>query len=190
MICYLAMKEQRQSPSTYVLASVAGGLIAASAWFVSFAHLGQQALRDGGFWLGVWNDRLRYLAVAIPLLVGIPFAFWAQRRLRRGLLDDVWTEAELTRARRLFVKPIWRWANYTVFVAALLLLFFLAPRHSYQGAFFYLLFLPTHLMFEMRQMLAPRGEHAGGLGDWRDAKPLRSEHWGEPVPGSGQTRAL
>ena len=57
-------------------------------------------------------------------------------------------------------------------------------------ALFYLLFFPTQMVTEMRQMLAPRVERTGGLGDWRNFKPIQSAHWGEPVSDSGQIQPL
>lgn len=45
-------------------------------------------------------------------------------RLRRGFLDDVWSEEELASMRAMLARSLWRWGGLMVVAAAVVALTF------------------------------------------------------------------
>jgi hypothetical protein len=107
----------------------------------------------------------------------------AEKRLRQGFLDDVWSEEELASVRAMLAQPIWRWGGLMVVAAAVFSLTFHTRTNA--GSFVYILLLPLQTATRLRQMLTPSLGSKDSLIDWQNFKPIRSEHWGRPVNGNG-----
>jgi hypothetical protein len=119
------------------------------------------------------------MAFFAPFLIGLPIWGLAEKRLRRGFLDDVWSERELEFVRAMLAQPLWRWGGLMVVAAAVFSLTFRTRTNA--GSFVYILLLPLQTATRLRQMLTPSLGGKDGLIDWQNFKPIRSEHWGKPV---------
>jgi hypothetical protein len=101
----------------------------------------------------------------------------AEKRLRRGFKNDVWQESEVELLRRRLVHPAW-----SILVALTLVTWFVhavVASHGLLG--FGTLMFPMQTISRLKMMVGSKQVARGGvLQDWRNFKPIQSEHWGEP----------
>ena len=171
-------------PVQLVVIAVSGAFVAASTWLIPLLPLPHVHGSCLGLWQSIWANRLLFLAMVVPFVGGIAPMLWAERRLKRGLLDDAWLEDELTGARSMLDRPGWGRASVVLFLACL---FVVVTKDGGHSAFFYfyLLMMPTQVVYRMRQMIALPTVAGIGMQDWQNFKPIRSEHWGD-APGREQ----
>ena len=122
--------------------------------------------------------------ILIPGAIGILAISSATGRLRRGLIDQLWSGPSVASLRATLQS---RMATLLAFLPSLLAFFWivgdfvthrLQDHHSALGAFSYFLLLPMITLSNLRGLLAPADP--GKQTPWRrDLKPIVSEHWGE-----------
>ncbi len=156
--------------------AIGGSLLAAATYLLIFVPIPRCAVAGAGFWATVWAYRLQIVALVLPPVLGISVSLWAERRFKRGFLDDRWTEAELSSVRAVVGSRAWGWVGFVALLA------FLRPvllhTHPGGGGFAYVLLLPSQTVMRMRQLITPKVPRNPGLVDWANFKPIRSEHWG------------
>lgn len=147
----------------FALWALAGSLLMASTWFLSFAHIPRG-----------W---LRMLIFLIPFAVGSAASIWGIKRLN----EETWNEAELARVQAFVENPFLKCATW-VWIAFVFILFILhfIFQHADAGNPVVLLFPLNMVVLMRRQLLTPRKPRDGLLQDWRSFEPIQSEHWGEP----------
>ena len=175
--------ERTRSPVYFARVAIAGASLAASTWFLAFAPISRSCTAGCGFWGFISGNWLRMLVLITPLAAGLPISLWAEGQMKNGYLDEKWSEAELAPARNLLLSPVWKWLNLSI-LALIFLGFVFRSRIGNAFAFSYLILAPFLTVMRMRQMLTPRAEYEGALRDWRNFKPLQSDHWGGPVHSS------
>lgn len=159
--------------------TIAGVVLAASTWFLSFVPIPRLSANGCGFWSVVWSDRLRILAFVLPAGSGFALSLWAERRFSRGFRDFRWTEAELASARPLLLsQSFWAWSTLSILILAIIMA--ITETHFKGGVLIYMLSLPGQAANRLRQMLTPSASQSSGLMQWSSLQPIRSEHWGEP----------
>ena len=172
------MAAVKPNPVRLASLAIAGAFLAASSWFLNFLPIHRVHDPCLGLWATMWANRLTFVTLAFPFLSGLWLMFWAEKRLKKGFVDDVWNDAELAPVRSLLEKPIWMWSTVLLMVGCVLQMILFSNAHG-GGAFFYVLALPLQTVGRTKQLVAPPKVAAGGLKDWRSFKPIRSEHWGE-----------
>ncbi len=171
------MVQHKPNPSRLALVALAGSLLATATIFVSFIHVPLVEVTGHGIGSTLWRNSLRCLGYMGPILIGLPPTFWAERRLRRGIHDELWTEAELDRVRTLVQKPFWRWFSFGLIAVCLFLFVF---RQGFNLGFFIgMLIYPSQVAMRIRQLVTPAEAPKILLREWQSSKPIHSEHWGE-----------
>lgn len=177
---------RRPDPTQLAVLAIAGAFLAASTWVIPLLPLHLHRVDDPctGFWQSLWVDRLAILVMTVPFVGGIGPMMCAERRLKRGFLNEVWSEEELDRARALLALRLWTQASVLVFFGCLFVV--VTKEHGHNAiAYFYLLLMPTQTVYRMSRTIARPVVNTGGMKDWRSFQPIRSEHWGE-APGGEQ----
>ena len=146
-------------------------------WFLLLLPVPKSPVHGAGLWPELWAVRLRFLVFALPFLTGLVLSFWAERRFRRGYLDDVWKEAQLTEVLALLSHKVWGWSGLGLVVVCMAVLLF--RGHSAAIGGIYLLILPSQMAQRLRMLITPNRKSGSGLSDWRNLQPLQSEHWGQ-----------
>lgn len=174
------MVKRKPDPKQLVTWAIAGAVIAASTWFLSFVHIPRLSANGEGFWAVLWTDRLRFVAYFAPFVIGLAPSLWAEHRFKRGLKGEIWSEAELEPVRVLVAKPVWSWTSRLLIGAAVVAVIFSA-RTAGTGhvALLYILLYPVQTAARIRQLMTPKVTSTGGLKDWQNFKPIHSDHWGE-----------
>lgn len=175
----MGVETRRLNPVQLVRLAIAGSALAASVWFLGLIHV--PIFPHGcGFWAAVWGYRLRMVVFLLPGAVGLTLMFWAEKRFKRGFMDDLWTEAELEAARRLLTSGLWKAVAISFSVLILVSLLFVLGRNGSKAAWsWYVLMLPSQTVQRLRTLITPRAAVSSGLRDWRSLRPIQSEHWGE-----------
>jgi hypothetical protein len=174
------MDEQKPNPKRLVIWAIAGSFLAASTWFLAWLPIPRFTANECGCWDLLWMNRLRLISLLGPFVVGMTVSFLAERRFKRCVNNQTWSEAQLEPVRALIAKPIWSWTSGLLIGAtALSLIFILRREHTGAGAYIYMLLLPTQTVTRIRQLVTPRVKSTGGLIDWRSFKPIHSDHWGQ-----------
>jgi hypothetical protein len=101
----------------------------------------------------------------------------AQRQLKTGIDNDLWTEAELEPLRRRSAHPAWM-ILFVLAVVAVIVCHIVT--NLYPGTLLPLaLLLPQQMMLHLLQIVRPpHSEGEGGLLNLRNSRPIESEHWG------------
>jgi hypothetical protein len=175
------MVDGKPNPKLLVTWAIVGAVIATSTWFLSFVHIPRLPTNGSGFWAVLWMNRLRFIAFFAPFAIGVTVSLLAERRLKRGLQDEIWSEAQLEPMLTLVAKPIWSWTGWLLFGAAAVSVIFSARTAHTGGSLFYILLYPIQTAMRIRQLVTPKIQSTGGLKDWQNFKPIRSEHWGQPI---------
>ena len=162
------MAAPKPDPKRLALQSIAGATLAASAFLVPLLPLAH------GRTAGVTMFWPALIALFAPMAVGGTIWYRTYQRLSHAYRDDLWTEAELAPVRSLLAREYWTWMSLCLFAGALAILAF--TRHG--GPFIYLTTLPMNAVGSIRRLLKPPVEHIGVLLDWREVKPIHSDHWG------------
>ena len=170
----LAMAATKENPKRLALWAVAGATLVACAFFISLLPFPHPKPVDG-FWAKQWENRLHLLALFAPVCVGGTIWFLADKRLKRGYADGLWSDAELAPARDLLAEEYWTWTSVALFVVAVPAVAFI----PHGGGLIYLVTCPASAASSLRRLLAPPIERTGDLIDWKNSKPLHSDHWGE-----------
>jgi hypothetical protein len=156
-----------------------GGALASSGFLLLLLPVPQLFVSDHGARTLLSKNLLRGIVCFVPFCCGVSISLLAGRRLKRGIDSDVWTEAELAPLRTRLDDPAW---------TVLILLFFAA----YIGSAFAtdishgtglrgVLMIFILLISQLKTIVRPKRVAGGGqLQDWRNFKPIQSEHWGEP----------
>jgi hypothetical protein len=174
------MVKRKPDPKQLVTWAITGALIAASTWFLSFAHIPRLTANGEGFWAVLWVNRLRFIAYFAPFAIGLALSLWAEHRFKGGLKGEIWSEAELEPVRAMVAKPLWSWTSWLLIGAAVVaMILFAFTAGTGHMALLYLLFYPIQTAARLRQLLTPKIT-TGGLKDWQNFQPIHSDHWGEP----------
>ncbi|WP_158793428.1 hypothetical protein [Granulicella sp. L60] len=182
------MKELTQTSPMRLAGWVgAGSLLWASAFLLGFTHAPCKPIGFCGEGAALWGGRLLVFLGLACLLGGFALVFWAERKLKLGMKEGVWSEAELEPLRRRLDHPVWGWLGVVgmIGVVAVLVLY---ARGSVHLPLFYLLLFPFQNFNRVKQIVKRaqnEGVGAGALRDWRSFRPIRSEHWGEAT-GTGE----
>jgi hypothetical protein len=182
------MKELAQTSPMRLAGWVgAGSLLSASVFALGFVHAPCKPVGFCGEGAALWGGRLFLFLGLACLLGGSALAFWAVGRLRRGMKEGAWSDAELAPLRKRLDHPVWGWLGVAgmVGIVAVLILY---ARGSLHLPLFYLLIFPFQSFSRVKQIVKHAqndGAGSGILRDWRNFKPLRSEHWGEAA-GTGE----
>jgi|SRR5579871_1593105 len=182
MPCYDAVMKVSVSSSPARLAcwSGVGSVLTAIPFLIGTVfHVPRLPTPGCGPEMIFWADRLRFLVFLVPFACGITISILAEKRLRRGLKNETWQESVVELLRRRINHPVW-----SVFAYLPLLAWFGYAFQSklFHGTpLFWFLMAPTQTISRLRMMLRPK-QVAGDrvLPDWRNFKPIQSEHWGEP----------
>ena len=129
---------------------------------------------------GLLSTRVRLSFFLAAVLTGMVLWILAGERLKRQYRAGLWSEEELASTRALLARPIWVWMTGTILVAGILVA--LVTKH--QATLIYLTIVPLNAISSMKTALAPPKQKTGGLVDWKNFKPIHSDHWGEPPRGS------
>ena len=121
------------------------------------------------------SDRLGLVGFLVAFLCGAGISLMAERRLRNGVRDQVWTEEELEPLRRRFDHPAWTVLAWVPSV----MLFVVFFNRQHLASLCLMLILPLQTGHRLRQILE-REVGSGSPAEWRSFKPIQSEHWGEP----------
>jgi hypothetical protein len=129
----------------------------------------------GGVSMGRWWPFLLLLA---PLLIGCVISLRAEKRLRKGIKENVWTEMELTPLRQRLRSPVWGvLAGAPIMVFCVLILPKAHGLH-YSGLLLTLI-MPLQTIGRIYQIVKPAVSSTGLL-EKRSLAPIYSEHWGQP----------
>ncbi len=158
------MDAAKPNPKHLALWSLAGSALAASAFFTTM-------LPYASF------DHMQLIVFLVPSAAGTALWTLAERRLKRRYRAGVWSEEELAPTRAMLSHPAMLWATISLFAVGLAVAVF--SRHH--ATLFYITTVPMSALSSMRMALAPPKQSKGGLIDWKNFKPIRSDHWGEPV---------
>jgi hypothetical protein len=180
------MEKQKPNPKRLATWAIVGSFLAAAAWLVSFLPIPHFSTNGHGFWAILWTNRLRITAFLAPFALGLSLSFWAERQFKRSFQNDIWSDAELEPVKALVTNPIWTWTSLALIVPGLLSMIFSGhSAHTGGAVFIYTALLPTQTAQRIRQLITPKIKPTGGLIDWHNFKPIRSDHWGEqPIPRS------
>jgi hypothetical protein len=125
--------------------------------------------------LGHWWPLLLLLA---PMLIGFGISFRAEKRLRKGVKENAWSEMELMPLCQRLRSPVWG-----VLAGAQILGFcvlILPKAHGlHYSSVIWTLILPLQTLGRIYQIVKPVVSHTGLL-EKRSLAPISSEHWGEP----------
>src|SRR5271170_1801134 len=111
------MKDRKPNPKLLVICALVAAFFATSTWLIFFLPIPPFDANGSGFWNVLWLNRLRITTGFAPFVLGIAISLWAERRLKRGLHNEIWTEAQLEPVRALVAKPIWSWISILIIVA-------------------------------------------------------------------------
>jgi len=180
------MVKRKPNPKHLAAWALAGAFFAASAWVISLLPIPHFSTNGHGFWEILWTNRLRLLAFLAPFALGLSVSLYSERQFKRGFQNDIWSDAELEPVKALVGNPIWTWASLILIAPCLLTVIFSQNTgHIGAGGFICIVLLPTQTAQRIRQLITPRTKSTGGLMDWHNFKPIRSDHWGEqPIPPS------
>jgi hypothetical protein len=176
------MEDRKPNPKLLVICAIAGALFATSTFLLAFLPIPQFNSGGSGFWEILWMNRLRIVVLFAPFVLGIIVSFWAERRLKRGLQNKNWTEAELEPVRALVVKPIWL-KIVIVLIAAIALQVIYSARtsHACGLTLLYLFLVPLQTVTRIRQLvIPPKANPTGIFTDSLSSKTIHSDHWGQP----------
>jgi hypothetical protein len=153
------------------LASVAGfgSLLAASAILTERLPVLRPTgptILSGRAW-----DLLPFL---IPFVAGVAITLWAERRLRKGIKESVWADAELAPIRLRLESPMWIWLVIGMSVPCIV---WYARGLQHPVTIVVLLF-PLQTPMRLHQILKSRQDSPGSLLS-EEFAPIRSEYWGE-----------
>jgi hypothetical protein len=176
-----AMEDRKPNPKLLVTWAIAGALLAASTWFLSFIPVPRLHANGCGFGDVLWMNRLRFLVFFLPFAIGIAVSLSAERRFNRGFLNGIWSEAQLEPVRALLAKPVWSTTAAVLAVAIVVEVIYSAKTsHLGGGAFIYLLLFPNQTATRIRQLITPKVQTTSGLIGWHNFKPIQSDQWGQP----------
>ena len=170
------MAAVKPNPKHLAVWAIAGATVAACTFFVPLLpipHLYEPPCAT--FWVHQWANRFRTLALLGIFFSGATLWLSAERLLKRGYASNVWDDAELTPVRTLVAQPYWLWVTISFFVIAGASVCFT----SHGSTFIYLAMLPSNAITSIRRLLTPPTERKGGRIDWKNFKPIHSEHWGQ-----------
>jgi hypothetical protein len=169
---------ESSSPKRLACWAGVGSALVASSILTVFMPIPRLSGADDSAWAFLWKDLLRLLACFVPFLIGIVILSRAERRLSRGIKNDLWTDEELEPLRRRLAHPAWTIVSL-LFIAA-----FIGNAIVYGGfTLVWALIVPVQQISRLRMMLKTKQVAGGGLQDWRNFKPIQSEHWGESRSG-------
>ncbi|WP_158945129.1 hypothetical protein [Granulicella sp. S190] len=180
------MEELKPRPKQLATWALAGAFLATSSYLLVFVPIPRLPSHGHGLWALLWMNRLRFVAFFTPLALGLAISQVAERRFNRGFHDDLWSEAELEPVKALVANPIWRWASLILCCFGLLAMIFSNnPKTHFSGILFYVFLVPTQTAMRIRQLVTSRVKTTGVFRDWKNVKPIRSDHWGQqPIPPS------
>ena len=114
----------------------------------------------------------------VPFLVGGAIFYLAQRQLKLGINNDVWTDTELEPLRKRSAHPAWM-VLFLLSFATLIVCDIVT--NLYRGTFLlWALLLPQQMMLQVQAIVRPSHSVGdGGLLKLQNSSPIRSEHWGE-----------
>jgi hypothetical protein len=175
------MKVPGSSSPTKLAISAGVGCLLISSPFLLLTIVHVPRLQTSGCGVGaiLWENCLRLLVFFIPSVCGLTIVVLAEKRLRTGPENEVWRESEVELLRRRIGHPVWSLFNWLLIVAWL---GYLVRGVSSHGApLFWSLMIPAQMISRLKMMVRPKRVAGGGeLQDWRNFKPIQSEHWGEP----------
>jgi hypothetical protein len=175
------MDERKPNPKHLVTRAIAGTFLASSTWLLSFVSIPLLSIKGCGVWDVLWSYSLRFVAYFAPFTIGFSICWLAERRFKRGFLDNVWSEAELEPVKTVVTNSIWtRTGVILAVISVLSLIFSLRTDHPGSRTLFYVLLLPAQTVQRIRQLVTPRVKSTGDLIDFRSFKPIHSDYWGQP----------
>ncbi|MDQ2832432.1 MAG: hypothetical protein M3Y50_01580 [Acidobacteriota bacterium] len=158
--------------------AAAGSLLVASTFLIDFIPFAPAG--GSGLVATLWIRRWMILSIFIPFFSGMAITFRAERQLRSGINNELWSDAELAPLRKLLRSPYWKWLAAADFGTYLALI---VSNHHRAVTFFSVLW-PFQVLLSLSNIVTPRTSYSG-LGvqiDWAKSAPVRSEHWGETRP--------
>lgn len=178
MVALSAMKALKPSSPIRLIARIAAGglLIVAAITCVLKARALRYPICGGGFWPVLWANRLGFLFIFLPFIVGVVIWGRANERLRSEIRSGVWSEEQLEPIRRFFEHSAW-----TAFVVLCLLgmVATLAFSHHHVGPQYWVCFFLLQVFSQLRISLKRKATGPEGIKDWQAWAPVRSDHWGE-----------
>ena len=128
---------------------------------------------------GTLQENWLRLAVLFPPVVsGIFLSLKSEKRLRRGVTEDLWSEEELQPLRKRLKHPAWTALAFMALtgwpVAALVF-----PQYHRESLFWGLLIFAQRIQ-RLEAIVRSQVRPSERLRGWNVSAPIRSEHWGEP----------
>jgi hypothetical protein len=156
------MTRPRLSPAQLTALSLLGALIAVGIFVLPVrGHL----------------NPARIAALVAVLLPSLGLPVWAIRRLKNGIQNEDWTEAQLAPLRRVALAP---WVMWLAFACLAVFFVCIISDHDRRqiGWSAYLLSMD---LIQLRQALRKPVTKASSAPriDWRTRPPLHSDHWGQ-----------
>jgi hypothetical protein len=173
------MAQGKPNPRHLVAWAIGAAFFSASSCLLTFLPIPRLPVTGHGLWAAIWMNRLRIVTFFTPFLLGICVSQWAERRFKRGLYADLWSESELQPAKSLAANPAWRWTSLLLFLSVLTIVVVDSRIAGNISVLFYAFLFPTQAASRIRQLLTPRVKTTGVFMDWNNSKPIQSEHWGE-----------
>jgi hypothetical protein len=139
----------------------------------------QSKLLHIDYCVGLFSSKnlLRLAVVLVPFISGLTVSLMAERRLRRGIDNEECHERDLEPLREVLDHPGWTVISVVALVA--LIGYGVTSNPSHGLPLFWTLMIPAQMISRLRVMVKPKMIPGGGLQDWRNFKPVQSEHWGE-----------
>lgn len=164
-------------PMYYASYLIAGPALAASIILLSFAHIPWLARYECSRWIILGSKHLSILGFLLPGAV-LFSAGWAEKKLKHGFMQKIWSNDELARVRTLFESPLWRVATFFGVVAMIAVMTWGEDRELL--SFFLALMFPLFAAVRMRTLLVLTSSN-NDKHLWEESKPIQSDNWGEPV---------
>jgi hypothetical protein len=174
------MVDRKLKPMHYALWALAGASLAASTWFLTLIPIPRLLEIGCGCGTALWSDRLRFLGILGPGIIGFVVMIWAEKQLGRGYRSELWSDEDLAPLRAFLTKPLWKRLNWVTLVIYLdVFIYWLRPNRLdwIHLGLIYILLLPKSCVSRMQQVFAPvRKKREGALIDWHNFKPIQSDH--------------
>jgi len=155
-----------------------GSLVSVSTFLILLLPIPRLSVAGHGARVFLWENLLRIIASLVPLCCGLIMMWRAERRLRRGIKNDSWTDEELEPLRRLMAHPA---VIIGSFIPPIFWLGYVISSDRFRGAALVCIFIiPVQLVWRLKTTVMPQGAEGGVMfQDGGDFKRIQSKHWGE-----------
>ena len=115
--------------------------------------------------------------VLLPLVIAFVVSFTAASRLDTGVRLQQWPDAEVESARIMAASRPCMLLLLGCILAYLAIAFWSLWEHTYHANAATILLLPIMTISRLQTILRPPRATAPPI-DWREVKPIQSDHWG------------